>query len=139
MNTRAVAAVTASALVGALAAALLQPRAVAAEPPADITGAYAGKGSFKNNVIVDEFPGSGPFGVEGSATQTGNDLALGLTIDAGDEILGWNLTGRTGNGRFWAIGEVGKAGKIALKAKGAALAPTHFADLKIAVKQAAPE
>jgi len=149
MRNRITLAVVSLAAAGALSAAFIQPRAEAAVPPADVSGSYLGKGSSKNNVIVDEEPGRGGFAVGAFASQEGNDLFLTLIISPpGEEPQFWELYGRVGNGNFWAEGDVGDGervvvsgtakgapGKIALKGDGVFLAPTHVSDLKFNVKQ----
>jgi hypothetical protein len=136
------------ACVGGFVAAQFAPSAVAAEP-GEVSGYYEGRGSYRNNVIADENPGAGGFGVNFECEREGTSLYAVLTIfNPDEEPFFWELEGRVGNGRFWLRGDVGEdefvsftgtfrgaEGKVVLKGKGAFLGPNHWADLKFSVKQ----
>jgi hypothetical protein len=145
--------IAAAAVVFAAAglfALLAPPRAEAATPPADVTAYYMGKGWAKNNVIGDEEPGKDKLLFLVLATQTGNDLTLSVTIlDAdGGFIETVNMTGRVGNGNFWATGDMadggalviwgtakGVPGKLSLKGKGVYLGQENTSDIAFKVKE----
>ncbi len=104
-------------VLGALALVLsLAPRAdAAAASPADVTGSYAGKLSYKFYPLVEgDSPEHGSLPATADFTMNATMIGVVLTVETPEGAEVYNLQGRYGLGRFWAAGN-GPSGQMSIQ------------------------
>jgi hypothetical protein len=133
------------------ALALAVTTSSAAAPLQDIQGEYAGALKSKNQVIdvEAEEPGSDTSDAGLVVNQEGTSVEAWFVVfgEGDEEDFYVYMTGRAGNGKFHLAGEneegflvltgtmKGGEGKRSLKAKGVFVAPSHYSDIKVVLKE----
>jgi hypothetical protein len=123
------------------------PAAAPAQAPS-IAGAWTGTMSGKfSSLETGGKPVRGRIPVSLTATVAGDDATLALTLhhDTGDEVI--PLSGKSGNGAFWAyngdasdpvmfVGSIGgKAPRLKLKARGVHAGPAELSEVTLSLKK----